>query len=35
MVESFLGEVVEEMTLDYLRTGFMSRISQWLGGPTA
>jgi len=30
MVESFLGEVVEEMTLDHLRTAFMQRISDWL-----
>ena len=31
MVESFLGEVVEEMTLEHLRTAFMARISEWLG----
>jgi Fe-S cluster assembly protein SufD len=31
MVESFLGEVVEEMTLEHLQTAFMQRISTWLG----
>jgi Fe-S cluster assembly protein SufD len=30
MVESFLDEVVEEMTLEHLRTAFMQRISDWL-----
>lgn len=34
MVESFLGEVVEEMTLPELQTKFMQRISDWLSRET-